>query len=145
MRDTIGCADAVRCLLELGRERGEARGGSRRGELEQLRELDDGGAGDDAVAEALWRDFFFFCKSATGGREVEQEKKSGNFSKKNSNHPKSIFLRVFKKRTLLISSLSSGAGGGDLSDTTCARACLRSTMTSIFRVCLLLSENRIVD
>lgn len=53
MRDAIGSPDAVCGLLELGREGRESRGGPGRGELEQLRQLDDRGAGNDAVAEAL--------------------------------------------------------------------------------------------
>ena len=61
MREAVGRADAVGRLLELGGERGEARGGAARGELEELGELDDRGAGDDAVAEALRRFRFFFC------------------------------------------------------------------------------------
>ena len=60
MRDAVGRSDAVVGLLELGRERGEARGGAGGGELEELRELDDRGAGDDAIAEALFFFFFFF-------------------------------------------------------------------------------------
>ena len=60
MRDAVGRSDAVGGLLELGRERGEARGGAGGGELEELRELDDRGAGDDAIAEALFFFFFFF-------------------------------------------------------------------------------------
>lgn len=54
MRDAVGRSDAVRGLFELGRERREPRGGAGRGELEELRELDDRSPGDDAVAEALW-------------------------------------------------------------------------------------------
>ena len=60
VRDAVGRSDAVGGLLELGRERGEARGGAGGGELEELRELDDRGAGDDAIAEALFFFFFFF-------------------------------------------------------------------------------------
>ena len=57
MRDAVGGPDAVRRLLELGRERGEPPRGAGRRELQQLRELDDGRSGDDAVAQALG--FFF--------------------------------------------------------------------------------------
>lgn len=59
MRDAVGGADAVGGLFELRRERGEAGRGPGRGELEQLRQLDDGRARDDAVAEALVNVYLF--------------------------------------------------------------------------------------
>ena len=60
MRDAVGRSDAVGGLLELGRERGEARGGAGGGELEELRELDARGAGAAAIPVALFFFFFFF-------------------------------------------------------------------------------------